>query len=119
KQYGTDLTEDQIIRVTGSFANDSSQTLSIISKTGEVISSARYYEQNTAFGIKDVSSGFSVHYAYPQNGSTNMIKYSYLKANRTPGKVDAIQVPEEKVNLTDNTNVPILNDLTAKGRVST
>ena len=119
KQYGTDLTEDQIIRVTGSFANDSSQTLSIISKTGEVISSARYYDQNTAFGIKDVSSGFSVHYAYPQNGSTNMIKYSYLKANRTPGKVDAIQVPEEKVNLTDNTNVPILNDLTAKGRVST
>ena len=118
KQYGTNLTEDQIIRVTGSFANDSSQTLSIISKTGEVISSAKYYDQNTAFGIKDVSSGFSVHYAYPQNGSTNMIKYSYLKAIRTPGKVEAVQVPEEKVNLADNADVPTLKDLTAKGKVS-
>lgn len=111
-QYGTNMPADKIIRMDGFMTNSSKRTLSIISNTGDIISTASYYDQKSGFGIIDTATGTNVQYAYPQDGTATMVKYDYLNGTGTPGQVEHIQVPNDKVNKGEDTTAPLYEDVT-------
>lgn len=106
--YGTSLTEDQIIRFGNyNFKNDSGRSVSIATDAGEVIATARY--NDSADGSSFVESGThdnldhsSIIYKAHADGNAMMAKIGSKVKPATPGILLAEQQPEAGMTLPED-----------------
>ncbi|WP_186320077.1 S-layer homology domain-containing protein [Paenibacillus sp. Y412MC10] len=115
--YKTNLVENQNLFMIQSdgMSNSGRRAIVIKTNTGKEIS-ASYYDVDTLYenGTKgdETKENMGLHYAYPQNGSTTMIKASTGTQAASPGSVAASQVPSEPVHQEEDNNPPTIEDVT-------
>lgn len=114
--YNKNFDDNKVIEIhSDGMANGSHRGIVIATNTGKEISAAYYYDQPN---VDDVGANQGIHYAYPQNGSTNQIKYEYAETPATPGDIKAIQVPITKVTLPTDSTQPAIVDQTVNETVA-
>ncbi|OLS35885.1 lamin tail domain-containing protein [Bacillus sp. MRMR6] len=108
--YGENLVENQnIVRIyTGGMANSSMRGLVIGTNTHKEIALAYY---NDAPNVDDTIANKGIMYSYPLDQSTQQNKL--MIDNASPGKVEANQVPKQRVQLPEDTLAPIIDNRTA------
>ncbi|KAF9117314.1 hypothetical protein BGX30_005602, partial [Mortierella sp. GBA39] len=115
--YKTNLVENQNLFMIQSdgMSNSGRRAIVIKTNTGKEISAA-YYDADTLYenGTKgdETKENMGLHYAYPQNGSTTMIKASTGTQAASPGTIAASQVPSEPVHQEEDSNPPTIEDVT-------
>lgn len=106
--YGTSLTEDQIVPFGNyNFKNDSGRSISIATDAGEIIATARYNDSadGTSFtesGAFDNLDHSSVIYKAAADGAVRMVKYGSKIKPATPGKLLDTQKPESPMALPED-----------------
>jgi len=105
-QYGTSLTEENLLSFTDSFpgfANGGNRAIIIKDRSGNELVSAAY------LGTENNNDGKVIQYQFPKNG-TGMEKLEVL-ANPNPGSLKQGQVPAKPVELdqSEDTNAPAIS----------
>ncbi len=111
QNYQSQLIENQnIVKVhSDGMANASNRGIVIATNTGKEIATSYY---NDIPNVDDTAANKGILYAFPTNGKNEMVKISSGTEVATPGTVSPTQVPKEKVELTEDTQDPTLEDLT-------
>lgn len=107
--YGTSLTEDQIVKIySNGMSNSSGRGIVVSTNTGYDVSAAYYFDQAN---VDDTVADKGIQYTYPQDGSTDMVKYSYGEI-ATPGSIQEVQKPVENRTTEEDTKTPSFDDIT-------
>ncbi|QGQ98746.1 hypothetical protein EHS13_29645 [Paenibacillus psychroresistens] len=111
--YGTSLVENQnIVRIfSDGMANTGPRGLVVASNSGTDISASYYVTDAETVANK------GIFYKFPVDGSSKMIKYSAGLLAATPGTVNSVQVPGQRVHLIADTMKPEITDNTGKTEV--
>lgn len=108
--YGTELVENKhIVALYGdsSMSNGRLRTLTISTNTGHDIATATYND-----GADDVETNKGINFAFPTDGSNQMVKINAGSEQATPGTVNVNQVPEQLVDLNQDMVAPTIENLT-------
>ncbi|MFD2043769.1 lamin tail domain-containing protein [Ornithinibacillus salinisoli] len=105
--YGSNLVEgENIVRIeSAGMANGSMRGLIAASNIGHEYAIAYYNDLDTA---DDTQPDKGIFYKYPTDNSNVMEKVSAGQLDATPGEVEAYQVPEEPVNVLEDTTSPVV-----------
>lgn len=116
-QFGVQLTENEnLVKVySDGMANGGHRGIVIATNTGIEIATSEYNNEPT---VKDVAANKGILYAFPTNGSNQMVKISSATENATPGSVTALQVPTKRVQLPEDLEKPVVTDLSETASVS-
>lgn len=108
--FGTQLIENvDIVKVySDGMANGSRRGMAIGTNTHKDITTA-YYDGGIA---GETAEQASIYYAYPENGATEMIKYSAGVKKPTPGKLEVLQLPPAPRTQAPDQMMPVVTDLT-------
>ncbi|WP_199624191.1 lamin tail domain-containing protein [Paenibacillus alkalitolerans] len=106
--YKANLKENEdIVRVhAGGMANGGKRGLIVSTNTNNDLIVASYDNDAETVANK------GIFYKYPLNGSRDMVKYSAGTEPATPGTISAGQVPPMPVKLPEDTQQPVVADLT-------
>ncbi|MFJ8263984.1 InlB B-repeat-containing protein [Rummeliibacillus sp. NPDC094406] len=112
QHYGVQLVENEdIVKVNSSgLANDSERGIAIATNVGEDVAVAFY---NDDLQNLDTAEDKGILYTYPRTPNDNMMKKYRSKTDfATPGSLLPLQVPDQKVQLSEDDYKPNIQDLT-------
>ncbi|OZI13538.1 hypothetical protein CEW92_01550 [Bacillaceae bacterium SAS-127] len=118
KHYGVNLIENENIAkiYSAGLANGSARGLAIATNTGKDISAGYYNDEGTK---DDTVANKGILYTFPKTpGDTVMKKYSSGTEAATPGTVEDIQKPVQKVKLPVDNEKPNVLDMAEQAPVS-
>jgi len=112
--YGSTLVENEnIVRIyTGGMANGSMRGLVIGTNAHKEVALAYY---NDVPNVDDTYADKGILYGYPTDQTTQQVKLESKDA--TPGKVEPYQIPSEAVQITEDTNAPVVENKTEVTKV--
>ncbi|WP_066186188.1 lamin tail domain-containing protein [Gracilibacillus timonensis] len=115
--YGTNLTEGaNLIKIYNSgMSNSAERSLVMATKSGDELSNVTYMDE---VGVDDTIANKGVLFRYPSDGSQSLRKISAGALDATPGEVMPEQIPEEKVQLAEDTVQPNIEDTTGKETIT-
>ncbi|WP_245831959.1 lamin tail domain-containing protein [Oceanobacillus senegalensis] len=108
--YGTGLVEnEEIVRIyTGGMANGGSRGLVVKTNMGNEISGSYYNDTN----VDDAQPNKGIVFTFPKDGSIEAMKVSAGVEDGTPGEVESYQVPEQPLQLEEDTIPPTVENRT-------
>ncbi|WP_428909512.1 lamin tail domain-containing protein [Niallia sp. Krafla_26] len=108
--YGSNLEENKnIVRIyTGGMANGSMRGIVVGTNTHKEVALAYY---NDVPNVDDTYPDKGIVYGYPLDGTTQQVKLENNK-DATPGTVEPYQVPQEAVQLLEDTTQPVIENKT-------
>jgi hypothetical protein len=116
--YGTSLTEDQIIKLIPGygFANEGGRNFTVVTDTGTIVSKAIYNNDNgyTSTDASDNKDHRSNTYAADPSGAPLMLKLGKLQTP-TPGTVLLAQIPDKRMMLPDDFLKPVIEHMIPMG----
>lgn len=109
--YGTDLVEEEdIVKIySGGMANSGGRGLVVKTNAGKEITVSYY---NDEAGVDDTLPNKGIIYKYPEDGSLESMKVSAGLEDATPGAVESFQVPEQAVQVENDTVDPTVENIT-------
>jgi hypothetical protein len=115
--YGSALVENEnIVKMyNNGMSNSSGRGIVIATNTGKEISAVYYLDQPN---VDDVHADKGIMFKYPLDGTTKSVKISGGVDPATPGSVLSVQIPAKRVELSEDTSVPIAANLTEQTMVT-
>ena len=115
--YGTNLVEEEdIVRIySGGMANSGGRGIVVKTNSGKEITVSYY---NDEAGVDDTLPDKGIIYKYPEDGSLESMKVSAGLEDATPGAVESFQVPEQPVQVENDTVAPTVENLTEATEVN-
>ncbi|MDQ0297890.1 hypothetical protein J2S78_000298 [Salibacterium salarium] len=111
RNYGSNVQEDNIAKIyTPGLSNGGIRSLLVTTNTDHELAIAHYNEESE--DADDTLPDKGIVYKFPTDGSNVMDKVSAGEKDAKPGVVEDFQVPENPVQVPDDTEAPVIDNRT-------
>ncbi|MFD2707005.1 lamin tail domain-containing protein [Salibacterium lacus] len=111
ENYGSEVPEDSMAKIyTPGMSNGGIRSLLVATNTDHELAIAHYNEESG--DADDTLPDKGIVYKFPTDGSNVMDKVSAGEEDATPGAVEDFQVPENPVEVPDDTEAPVIDNRT-------